>query len=195
MMSYISNLSYILNIKSVPGLKFVDYYQRNLSLLHMFFSPETQLLLQDADSVLFLIGTNSIRCFTSLQIINQVEEIIFFLKNTYFQFNRIGNITICSAMPCLKTCRKFPTENDLMSNIESYNRKLNLLSHELNFKILNLPIHIHHLARDKIHIDLRYQHRIFNCIINHFNNIVERTSRCKTTDNKRLCKYYNRNRK
>ena len=72
MATYLSKLPYTVNIKSIFGLKFVDNYQKNLSLLHMFFSREMQALLEHTDSVLFLIGTNSIRCFTSFEIINQI---------------------------------------------------------------------------------------------------------------------------
>ena len=97
-------------------------------------------------------------------------------------------------MPCLKTIRKFPTEKELMNNIESYNEQLNRLSYEKNFRVLNLPINVHQLASDKIHVDLRYQYRIFNSIIDHFTVINDRFSPCKTKDKKKLREYYNRNR-
>ncbi|CAF1196973.1 unnamed protein product [Adineta ricciae] len=195
MASYLSKLPYTVIIKSIPGLKFVDNYQKNLSLLHMLFSHELQTALEDTDSVLFLIGTNSIRCFTSFEIINQIQEIVFFLKHSYVQLNRSGSITICATMPCLKSTRKFRTEKQLMNNIECYNEQLNRLSYEKNFKVLNLPIDVYQLSCDKIHVHFRYQYRIFNCIIDHFNLMNDRISSRKTEDKENSHKYYKINRR
>ncbi|CAF1518468.1 unnamed protein product, partial [Adineta steineri] len=55
---------------------------------------------------------------------SQIEEIIFFLRQVYPQFNPRQRIIIPLCFPCLKTTSKFWTEIKLRSNIQFYNNRL-----------------------------------------------------------------------
>ncbi|CAF1414988.1 unnamed protein product [Adineta steineri] len=171
MPSNFSTSSYSLITKSISGLKFKDYDKKNLSLFHLLFTSEIQLLLSQVDGVLLLLGTNSIRIFRASTIISQIEEIIFFLRQVYPQFNPRQRIIIPLCFPCLKTTSKFWNKIKLTSNIQLYNNRLYQLSYRMNFNVINFRLRAYQLASDKIHIQHHYYFRIFNFIINYLNNV------------------------
>ncbi|CAF1459650.1 unnamed protein product [Adineta steineri] len=162
---------YSLIIKSISVLKFKDYYDKKLSLFHLLFTSEIQFLLSQVDGVLLLLGPNSIRIFRASTIISQIEEIIFFLRQVYPQFNPPQRIIIPLCFPCLKTTRKFRTKIALRSNIQFYNNRLYQLSYQMNFNIINFRIRTYQLASDNMHIHHHYYFRIFNIMINYLNNV------------------------
>ncbi|CAF1364717.1 unnamed protein product [Adineta steineri] len=116
--------SYSLIIKSIPGLKFIDYHDKKLSLLHLLFSSKIQYLLSEADGIILLVGTNSVRIHSARTIISQTEAIIFFIRKVYPKFNQRESITIPLSFPCVKTTRKFSKKYALISNIQFYNYRL-----------------------------------------------------------------------
>ena len=173
--------SYKLTIKSIAGLQWFNNYNKQLSLLHLLFSSDIQFLLSEADRVLFLISTNSVRIFSASTIISQIEEIIFFLQYTCPQLNRRENIIIPLSFPCLKFTDKFPTKFSLLSNIELYNQRLQQLSFQMKFTTINFHISNHHLAIDKMHVHPHFYPHVLRVIIKHFNSLLKTSSLVVTT--------------
>jgi len=168
--------SYDLVTRAIPGLKWIDKYDQKLSVYALLSLPDIQSSLSQANAVLFSVGTNSVRIIPATEIISQVEQIILFVQQSYPHLNQPEKISISLTFPCFKTTRRFSTERSLMSNINLYNEKLKLLSSHMNFNIIDFHITDSHLANDNMHIQSRFQDRIFNSIINHFNQIVQTTS-------------------
>jgi hypothetical protein len=176
-----STSSYSLITRSIPGLKWIDNYDQKLSVYALLSLPEIQSSLSQANAVLFLIGTNSVRILPARKIISQIQELIFSLQQNYPHLNQPGKISISLTFPCFKTTRRYPTEESLISNINLYNEELILLSSEMNFNILDFHITNNHLANDYMHIQFRFRDHIINSIINHFDQVIETISITTTT--------------
>ncbi|CAF2146102.1 unnamed protein product [Rotaria magnacalcarata] len=141
-----TTLSFCLIARSIPGLKWFDYYDAKHFVHAILSLPEIKFALSQATAMLFLVGTNS---------------------STW-------KISISLTFPCSKTTARFPTEQSLLSNINIYNEELQLLSAVMNFKILHFHMINNHLAQDNMHIHFR--HHIFNSIIHHFDQVNQTIS-------------------
>lgn len=116
-----SSPTFNLVIKSVPPLKWIDRYNRTLPVHTLLSSPEVQGSLSQADAILFLVGTNSVRIMPAMVIIRQVETIIIDLQQRQSYLNLPPRISIVSTFPCFKTTHRFPDKNQLQSSINIYN--------------------------------------------------------------------------
>lgn len=168
-----STSTYSLVTRSIPGLKWIDSYDRRLSMYALLSQPEIQSSLSESNAVLFFIGTNSVRILTARKIISQVQYIISLVQRNYPYLNQPGKISVSLTVPCFKTTRRFPDEISLVSNIFWFNEELKSLSSEMNFNILDLEITNNHLADDNMHIHARFHNRIFDSIINHFDQMIQ----------------------
>ena len=160
--------SFKVNSKTVSGLKWKDRYEQNLCGKVLLSSGEIVQYLSEADGILLLIGTNSVRIFSAEQVIDQVKEIITSIRQEHRHFNDPYSITIALTFPCLKLTQRFLTEREMMRNIDSYNQRLRSLSSEMHFQVLDFHLTIENLGRDCMHIHRDYQHLIFYSITDHF---------------------------
>lgn len=161
-----------LHVISISGLQWMCNGNNNLSLFHLLFTSEFQSFLSRVDKVLFLIGTNSVRCFSANTIISQVEETVFLLRQIFPQFSRPNSISLSLTFPCFKINRRFSTTKSLVYNIQLYNDHLYQLSLRDHFEIIDCRVKRHHVANDNIHLHPHVYHRLFLFILrylNHFN--------------------------
>ena len=161
--------TYKLITRSIPGLKWIDIYDSKLSVFALLSLSEIQSSVSQANSILFLVGTNSVRVLPANQVISQVERLISFVQQTFPHLHQPGKISIVLTFPCFKTTR---TEQSLMSNINLYNEELKLLSSKMNFNIVDFSISRTHLANDNVHIHFSVRHHIINSILNHFDQVI-----------------------
>jgi hypothetical protein len=174
-----STSSYSLITRSIRGLKWIDNYNQNLCVYALLSLPEIQSYLSQANAILFLVGTNSVRIFPATKIISQIQQIILFVQQNYPHLNQHEKIFIPLTFPCFKTTSRFPTETSLISNINSYNEQLQLLSSQMNFNIINFDITPADLANDHMHI--HSDELIRNSIIKHFDQVIQTISTRTTT--------------
>ncbi|CAF1212583.1 unnamed protein product [Rotaria magnacalcarata] len=174
--SNIAASSYNLITRSISGLKWIDRYDRKLSLYALLSLAEMNSSLSKANAILLLIGTNSVRTTPAAEIILEIQQILLLLQQMYPHLNQPKNITISSTFPSLKTTRPFPTKISLIFNINLYNEELKLLSSRMNFNVIGFLINNNHLANDNMHIQSRFYHLIFDSIINHFNELIQATA-------------------
>ena len=158
--------------KSISGLKWVDRFDERLSVFALLLSHDMQSLLSQADALLFSIGTNSVRTMRATEIIDQVRDVVHLVRQNYPHLNGHGKVSISSTFACSKTTRRFQQPTALLWNINLYNEKLNLLSSEIDFNVVDYPISCSHLANDGMHVHQRFRHRLLDSIIGHFNRIV-----------------------
>jgi hypothetical protein len=167
--------------KAVSGLKWVDRYQQNLCGKVLLSSGEMIRYLSEADTVLFMIGTNSVRIFSAEQIIDQVKGIITSIRQEYRNLNDPDSITIALTFPCLKFTQRFSTERKMMENIDSFNERLRSLSSEMCFKVLDCHLTIENLGSDRIHIHRACHHLIVDSIVDHFDRFAQARLSSTTT--------------
>ena len=169
-------------LHGISGLKWIDYFDRNLSFIHLLFQPQIQSLLFHAEGLILLIGTNSVRAFNSSLIMTQISEIIFVLRYLYPQLNRSYSITISFVFPCLKPLWKNNDINLLRSKIESYNKKLYQLSSEMNFNCIDFHLKKQDLCHDNMHLNANAYRRIFfSFVMPHVNTLMNTHSSIQTT--------------
>ena len=163
-------------VKPVSGLKWKDHRDTKLCLYSMLLLPDVRSYLSEADAILLMVGTNSIRILPSWKAIEHVRETVLLIRETYPQFHETKHINIALTFTCLKTTKIFPNRYSLSSNIDEYNYQLKRLSLEMNFTILDFQINEYHLARDGMHLRWEYHHLIVNSISNHFNEFIPSSS-------------------
>lgn len=117
--THIKTKSYDIIVKTISGLKWIDFYNQQLSLNHLLSTSQFHFLLSSVNSVLFLIGTNSVRIFCYSTILNQIREIMNFIRHKYLQLNTRNSIIISITFPCFKTTRRYSSERLLMRNIDN----------------------------------------------------------------------------
>ena len=164
--------TYKLITRSIPGLKWIDIYDSKLSVFALLSLAEIQSSVSQANSILFLVGTNSVRVLPANQVISQVERLISFVQQTFPHLHQSGKISIVLTLPCFKITRRFRTEQSLLSNINLYNEELKLLSSKMNFNIVDFSVSCTHLANDNMHIHFSVRHHIMNSILNHFDQVI-----------------------
>lgn len=169
--SYFAKSSYDVIVKAIRGLKWIDYFNDNLSVSSLLLSSEIQSILISTKAVFFLVGINSIRITQAKQIVHEIKDIILRLKYTFPHLNYSGGITISLSFPCFKTSKRFSTKTSLSSNIHSFNRRLILLSKEIAFQTLDFHINHDDLAHDNMHLRSYSYHRLFRSIIFYFTKL------------------------
>lgn len=168
----------------IRGLKWIDTKDQAFSLYALLSSSNIKSLLNNANGVLFLVGTNSVRIVPAQDIIDQVEQVVVFVQQNFPELHQPGRITITLAFPCFKTSGLFRYPSDLMFNINLYNKKLKSLADRMNFDILDLPIFNNHLASDRMHVDVRFNDLIYNPIFHHFEKLSQALSTALAVSNK-----------
>lgn len=168
-----TTLKYSITTKFIRGLKFFDQYNSALCLYTLISTREFQIHLSQIDTLILLIGTNSIRNINASSVIHQVQDIINVLRKWFPHFHKPQSISICLIFPCLKVSNRFFTTFSLQSNIDTYNEQLIYLSEQMHFNILDLKITKSHLARDHMHIDYYFEHLILDAMIDHVNHLIE----------------------
>jgi len=138
----------------------------------MILSPPTASILSSSTKTLFIIGTNSVRQFTALEIIDQAEDFIHLLRAQHPHLNDSHAISILATFPCYKKSQRFPCESSLNTNIQSYNELLLALSSRLNFSFVDFHINEHQLKSDRMHLHSDYHEFFQQSIIHYFNELV-----------------------
>ena len=174
--SMIDTTDFRITTKAVSGLQWRNHYDHNLCVHSLILSQPISSLISTAVSILFLVGTNSIRTTPALKIIEQVEEIVNLIRSNHTHLQRKHTITITTTFPCYKTSTRFSSTAALLLNINLFNELLLSSSNRLNFSCLDLHIDQQHLHYDMMHIKHQYQHIIYDSIINHFQTVVRTKS-------------------
>lgn len=149
--------NYDVQVNSISGLRFVDQYTPNLCATTILHSPETSIILSNARGVMFLLGTNSVRSISSSTMIDQVINIVYFLRENYPSLSCPDAITFILVFPCYKPSNTYNTTSSLLNNITNFNERLNTLSRILNFSTLDLQVNAESLSSDHMHIHGRNQ--------------------------------------
>ncbi|CAF3920818.1 unnamed protein product [Adineta steineri] len=167
--------SYNVVTHAIPGLRWFSDRERYLCASTLLSSVEFQPYLLQANAIFFLIGTNSVREKEAREIIPQIQQLIFDLRQKFPHFSEREKITIALCFPCFREIRQFRKLFNLMFNINLYNEQLKILSDQINFNVIDLRITGNHIA-DDIHVHRHFNYIIRNTIIDHFNELVERSS-------------------
>ncbi|CAF0802936.1 unnamed protein product [Adineta steineri] len=159
--------SYNVVTHAVSGLSWLYNRKRNLCATTLLSSVEFRPYLLQANAIFFSIGTNSVRANKAREIIPQIQQLIFDLRQKFPHFNEREKITIALCFPCFKELPQFKDEFNLMFNINLYNEQLKILSDQINFSIIDLRITGNHIA-DGIHVHRHFNYIIRNTIIDYF---------------------------
>ena len=171
--SYFAQSSNNIIVKAIRGLKWVDYFDENLSVSSLLLSTEMQSIIISTKAVLFLVAINSIRIRTANKVINEIKNIILRLKRTFPHLNYVGGITISLCFPCFYST-KVSTIGSLVFNINLFNQKLKHLSREIDFEIVDFHITRHDLKADQMHLRWDSYRQLFRSIIIYFENLFPR---------------------
>jgi hypothetical protein len=165
--SIISTPSFTVNTTAISGLKWVDFYNHNLSATHLLLTSSIHQHLLTAQSVIFLIGTNSVRYTSAETIISQIQHFINTLRQQYPHLSGHNNITIIHCFPCLKPILPLFTHATLINNINQYNTQLINLSLSLNFRTIDFNVKDFLLGPDKMHINLKYKRFVQTALLDY----------------------------
>jgi hypothetical protein len=166
--SPITTSSYSIIIKAVSGLQWIDQYKSNLSALALLSTPTLDSHISSATALMFLIGTNSVRCTSASIIITQITTLITFLRSRHTHLSDKNCINIVPCFPCFKPFYPLNTYDSLLDNIAQYNALLFDLSITLNFTIVDFHVMNHHIGVDRMHIAFKYNSLVQNSIVDYF---------------------------
>lgn len=172
--SKITTSNYHVITEAVSGLQWKNPYDNKYCAYSLIRSKSICSLLSSSIGILLLIGTNSVRTTSALEIIKQVEDIINTIRLHHGHLNKKHTITIISTFPCYKTSKRFPSSTLLISNINYYNDKLKQLSNRMNFSYLDLEITDEHLNYDQMH--LKSPDYLYKKIIGYFDKLIVQQS-------------------
>ncbi|CAF1593113.1 unnamed protein product, partial [Didymodactylos carnosus] len=113
--------------------------------------------------------TNSTRSTAATQIIQQVQHLIENVRHDYKHLNDYQNLAVVLTYPCYKPLRT--TTQELLDNINEYNKCLILLAQQLRFTILDFKIQRHHLY-DDIHINKKYIFLVNESLTAYFHSLI-----------------------
>lgn len=167
----ISTSASSIQVMAISGLKWIDLYNSNLSALSLISSDSFQQRLATTNAIIFLIGTNSVRCHPAATVIAQVTQLLFFIRTHHKHLSPKHSVSIVSVFPCLKPIYPLHTVQSLMHNIIQYNAILLDLAHTLNFTLLDFHVSEHHLAFDRMHLARPHRNLVERQIINYFENL------------------------
>ena len=169
--SPIRTASYSMTVMAISGLKWIDNYNSNLSVFALLSTPTVHHHLSSASAIMFLIGTNSVRCTPASTIINQIKNIINGIRSNYPHLTKKHCINIVPCFPCFKPIYPLNTCHSLLDNIAQYKNLLFDLSDTLNFTIVAFHVMSHHLGPDRMHLDFRHKKLIERSIITHVESL------------------------
>lgn len=159
---------YSLTTKAVSGLSWKNTFNPSLCAHSIVFSSSITSNLPNYKSILFLVGTNSIRNTKPSVIIDQIEHMIDLLRLNYPHFSNPAAIGIVTTFPCYKPSATFPSLLSLQLNRDEYHRLLHDLSLRKNFSVLSIPIEDVHLHTDRIHVHPAHRSIVWNSITQYF---------------------------
>lgn len=170
----ITTTHYDVKVYAISGLQWVNKYDKSLSLFSIVQQETFSSLIGSTSYVLFLLGTNSLRNLSAIEVISQVDHLLAFLYSRYIHL-RNNKIIITSCIPCLKTSKRFSSTLLLKNNIDHYNTLLLSLSTKYNFSYFDLQIPVDWLGPDMMHIGYHYRSHFSNIILHHIGGLhVER---------------------
>lgn len=167
----ISTPSYSIQVMAVSGLKWIDHYHSNLSALSVLSSDSVHQRVSTATAIMFLIGTNSVRCTPAATIITQITQVLHAIRTQHIHLSEKHSITIVASFPCLKPLYPLNTVQSLMANINQYNSMLLNLADALNFTILDFHVSENHLAFDRMHLARPYSTLVEHSIIDYVEHL------------------------
>jgi hypothetical protein len=159
---------------TVSGLQWINNYTSQLCTRSLIFQSPLNSLLSLCTSVLFLVGTSSIRTIPAIEIIDQIEEAINIVRSHHTDLHNKYDISLTATFPCYKTSTHFPSILSLTNNLKTYNELLQISSQRLNFCYFDLNITDDYLNSDYMHIHPQHQPFIFTSIINYFNDLMNK---------------------
>ncbi len=147
--SFIQTSSHQIILESISSLSWVNKHQTHLFAMSRIQTSTISSFISSSQSIMFLIGTNSIRSSKASHVLSQLADFILFLRNRHPHLHHKDNIIV------VKT---FPTHSLLKRNIQLYNDQIIELAHHLSF--------------DDIHIDDKYSDLVPTSIFNYFSNLT-----------------------
>ncbi|CAF4904631.1 unnamed protein product [Rotaria sp. Silwood1] len=172
---------YMLNIKAISGLQWVNPYNSRLCCKSLVLSSTFTSLITASRAILFIVGSNSIRTSNASVVLGQVEEILDLIRTNHPHLADRTSITISNTFPCFKPSSQFPTCSSLLSNIQAYNEGLQTLSLPRVWQLRDLKTYlksknIHHTRLPEVrHHQLRIQ-------FNHLNHLQHAEQTLLPTD-------------
>jgi hypothetical protein len=191
--SPITTSNYRMITKAIPGLQWTNQYENKYCAYSLIRSKSIVSLLSSSIGILLLIGTNSVRTTSALEIIEQVEDIINTIRLHHGHLSNKHSITIVSTFPCYKVSRRFPSDTLLKSNIDLYNDQLKRLSERMKFSCLDLEIHDEHLHYDQMH--LTSSKFLYDKLIKYFDKLIVQRSTTPQSQRRSRSAITRRNRK
>ncbi|CAF1623390.1 unnamed protein product, partial [Didymodactylos carnosus] len=147
------------------GLQWIDRYDTQTSAQYKV-ATEHAKLISTCDTIVLAIGTNTLRHTKFVDAIEQVKNIVSLIRKQHPHLSSPSQIIITLCFACKKESTKFPTAASLSDNIDQYNRSLIRLAATSHFTVIDCGIQEQHIANDKIHINVKFRHLIFDAILN-----------------------------
>lgn len=163
----ISTPAYSIEVMAISGLKWIDQYNPNLSAMTLLSSPTLQQRLSNAKAIMFIIGTNSVRCTPAAVVATQITHAISLLRSHHSHLSDKQCINIVPCFPCLKPIYPLHTSQSLSLNIAHYNSMLVDLATELNFTLVDFYVTEHHLGPDRMHFSRQHRNLVQTSIQNY----------------------------
>ena len=184
--------NYCLINRSISGLQWVHPYDPQLCARSIVQSPIFSSLLASAIAVIFLVGTNSVRSTSALQLMPQIQEIIELTRSNHSHLKSTRAISIVYPFQCLKPSTRFSTTHLLNSNIDSYTGSLADLASRAHISLIDSQVSIDQLHDDGMHLQPQYQSSLYSTLCQHISHIVSRHTLSLCTVRKRSIAAINR---
>jgi hypothetical protein len=163
--SVIDTPRYQLKICAISGLQWNNPYNRDLCAGNILESTSISSTLSTTTAIILLIGTNSIRCLPSWQIIEQIEDLVNKIHINHTHLANKHGINIILTFPCNKTSSKYQTVEDLHYNLNNYNHFLKLVAERINFSVVDFNIGQEDLCIDQMHLNEEGQKKLLQQIV------------------------------
>ena len=167
-----------LTTRATSGLQWHQPKDRLLCVRSLIHSASIVPLIASASTLIFLVGTNSVRCQFAQSIIDTISLVVSAIRHEHPHLKKPGSIVITQCFPCLRPSDLFQTVPSLTSNISAYNTQLKLLGARLAFDVVDLKITHRHLGNDKMHVHHLSRPLIRDAL---FNYLIEQHRRQPTS--------------
>ena len=166
-----SNDRFSIITRYISGLQWYNHQNSHLCAQSRINSHEISHHLSARQSVLFLIGTNSIRTTFAHEILNQIINFVNVIRSNHPTLTHKTSIIISIPFPCLKTSSKFSSTDSLSNNNHIYTNTLNDLAIEMNFSLIDFKITTDQLQRDQMHVDHHYYPLLWSKVLECFEEL------------------------
>ena len=164
--SILHHSQFKLTTHAISGLQWYNPFTPHLCARALVQKSSISSTLRSCDALLFLIGTNSVRCHSAENIIQQVTALLSIIRQQHPHLSHPTSIIIIDCLPCLKPSHQFFTVSSLTSNISQYNLLLQSICIQLGFHLVTSNINSSHLGSDLLHIDRQFQPLLRDTITN-----------------------------